>query len=65
MNTAPAGGAETIAGCVGALIVLTAMSFHFVTSLACATAGTPRATAAANTANHPFLIPSTLQSLQS
>lgn len=48
----PAGGADVIAGCP--FTVATAISFHFVTSLAaCATAGAASATTVAKTANRP------------
>src|SRR5213595_2764765 len=48
MNTPAAGGAEAIGGC--ASTVLTAISFHLVTSLACATVGSASASSAATAA---------------
>ena len=48
----PAAGAEVIAGC--AFTVLTAISFHFVTSLAEATAGTASAAAMKRTTSRPL-----------
>jgi hypothetical protein len=50
MNTPAEGGDDTVAGCVGASTVLAAISFHFVTSLACATVGKTSATSAATAA---------------
>src|SRR3954465_9107975 len=53
MRTAAAGAPEVNPGCVGAVTVLTAMAFHFVTSFACAATGTANAKTAPNTANRP------------
>src|SRR4051812_41523700 len=53
MGTAAAGAPEVNPGCVGAITVLTAMAFHFVTSFACAATGTANAKTAPNTANRP------------
>ena len=47
----PAFGADVSGGC--AFTVLTAISFHFVTSLACATAGTASARTPPKTASRP------------
>src|SRR6478735_1881593 len=47
MNTPADGGEEMVAGCVAASTVLDAISFHFVTSLACAKVGSTSATSAA------------------
>src|SRR5690242_6560986 len=51
MNTPADGADDAIGGC--ASTVLTAISFHLVTSLACAAIGSANATALPSTANGP------------